>query len=776
MSETITSALPLPNNSTTTSFWTSLWERRVPQIIGSYLVASWALLQFIDWCVHRYLLSPNWVDLSFVLLLLMLPSVALVAFFHQTKTTSSYPKALKIGVPVNVLCTTVLLFLLFQNKNFNAVAKTVTVKNEQGEDIIRQVPDQSFRKQVAIFPFDNLTNDTSLNWLQYGISFLADYDLMQDMFMTTADGFALYPNIQKHHFSFHQTIPLALKIKIAEERHSPYFLTGAFNQDGQEYTLTTKLYETQSGKLRHTHTLKNSQLLDLIDELSLQLRQDLDIPQQHLSTTTDLPLSELTTQQFAALQAFIESIKSIRVDNDYVVAQQQLITATTIDSTFAFAQLYLAVTHAQMGQFDLAQAKTKATLDLSYKLPERIQYYAKSTHHTVTGDVEKRQRVLQVWTELYPDDSWAFQQLASFYYYRRKLPKALANYKKVLSLNGEQSSSLATVANILIELNQYDEAIEYYNRYQKLHPKEKNSYTQLGWAYEQKADLEQAQQYYEKALALSTDDLITSCAIGNILVKKGEFQKALEQYQDALTKSTTPTTQSRILGYLAFYYKFRGQYQKALSTFQEKWEVDKKIVPPLMAMFRSVRHLSLFAKAGQTEQAYTLLHRLKNESQPPISDALAIGYAQLYIEDKQFNKIDSTLAKAEATLTAMGDNNNVVPYLQAQAYEMEGKYEDAAKAYEAYLAKEPSADGLLTRLGTCYQKMGQLKKAEEYLTQELKRHPYEPEANYEWALCLLDKGKKEQAKVHLERAAKVLENADEQHEIAKKVGMALANL
>jgi hypothetical protein len=69
-------------------FTTELFRRRIPQILGAYLIASWAVLEFADWAVNRYLLSPYLVDFAFALLALMAPSVLLLAWFHGAPSTA----------------------------------------------------------------------------------------------------------------------------------------------------------------------------------------------------------------------------------------------------------------------------------------------------------------------------------------------------------------------------------------------------------------------------------------------------------------------------------------------------------------------------------------------------------------------------------------------------------------------------------------------------------------------------------------------------------------
>lgn len=47
-----------------------LLDRRVPQFVGLYLVGSWGFLEFLDWAVSRYFLSPALIDFTVALLLL----------------------------------------------------------------------------------------------------------------------------------------------------------------------------------------------------------------------------------------------------------------------------------------------------------------------------------------------------------------------------------------------------------------------------------------------------------------------------------------------------------------------------------------------------------------------------------------------------------------------------------------------------------------------------------------------------------------------------------
>ncbi|HQV31538.1 MAG TPA: hypothetical protein PKV71_06665, partial [Calditrichia bacterium] len=65
------------------SLFKSLIERGVFQVLGVYLGVSWGLIQFVDWVANRYGLSSHLPEFAFVLLLTMLPTVALLSYYHN---------------------------------------------------------------------------------------------------------------------------------------------------------------------------------------------------------------------------------------------------------------------------------------------------------------------------------------------------------------------------------------------------------------------------------------------------------------------------------------------------------------------------------------------------------------------------------------------------------------------------------------------------------------------------------------------------------------------
>jgi hypothetical protein len=138
-------------NSGKFSFVKYLLQRRVPHILGGYLVAGWIIVEFMDWLVKQYHISPHLVTFFLVALAAMIPTVLLLAFFHGESGRDQWTRVEKIGIPSNLLATIFLLIFFFHGRDLGATTTTVNLIDEQGKQIERLIPKSEFRKKLALF-------------------------------------------------------------------------------------------------------------------------------------------------------------------------------------------------------------------------------------------------------------------------------------------------------------------------------------------------------------------------------------------------------------------------------------------------------------------------------------------------------------------------------------------------------------------------------------------------------------------------------------------------
>jgi tetratricopeptide (TPR) repeat protein len=508
-----------------------LFRRRVPQILGVYLAAGWGMLEFTDWVVNRYSLSPHLIDLSLVAWALMIPTVLILAYFHGAPGRDRWTRVEKIGIPVNVLVAATVLVVMFAGRELGPVTRSVTVEDETGATVEREIPKSEFRKSLAIFHFDNATQDDSLDWLQYGIPLALQFDLSQDYFID----FRYHPHfsqrLKEEGYGDGTGVPLTLRRDIAEHFHMDHFVTGTLNRRDGALQVDVTLYNTHSGKPIGQHSYPLSDPLNLTDRISLQIKQDLGIPESHIEEAEDLPVAELMTTARDAFRSFVEAYGAAYVEGDWAVST---------DPGFAAAHLERFQAYTLINESDKGLQALETAMRQLYRLPERIRLGVKTQYYwLVKQDIEKAKATAAMHTELLPEDAAAHVQLATFHQLQREYDRAIAGYTRALELDPGQVELLLRIAEIYRESGDLEAALKYYRRYTEESPRDPRGFTALGDLYRLMGDHAGAREAYERALLLEGEHVPALVHLARLEVNVGEFPAAERHLQEALDDRRT---------------------------------------------------------------------------------------------------------------------------------------------------------------------------------------------------------------------------------------------
>jgi len=91
-----------------------LLKRRVPHILGSYIVAATSLVLFIEYLVDKYQFPPHYPVITLFGILAIIPSVIILAYFHGAPGKDEWTKIEKIGIPVNIIFIAAMLLVGYQ--------------------------------------------------------------------------------------------------------------------------------------------------------------------------------------------------------------------------------------------------------------------------------------------------------------------------------------------------------------------------------------------------------------------------------------------------------------------------------------------------------------------------------------------------------------------------------------------------------------------------------------------------------------------------------------
>ena len=107
----------------------------------------------------------------------------------------------------------------------------------------------------------------------------------------------------------------------------------------------------------------------MIDALSVELRDALDVPRGSARMVEDLPLAETYGESEAAFQSYISGLNARLFDNDFEASNAFFDAAVETDPGFVLAWFVKAINLVDAGDLRSAQEAISQAQALDYRLP-----------------------------------------------------------------------------------------------------------------------------------------------------------------------------------------------------------------------------------------------------------------------------------------------------------------------------------------------------------------------------------------------------------------------
>jgi tetratricopeptide (TPR) repeat protein len=756
-----------------------LFRRRVPHILGVYLAAGWAVLEFTDFLVNRFVLSPHLTDFAMLAWVLLVPSVLMLAWYHGAPGRDKWTKFEKIGIPTNLVVAAALLGAVFGGRDLGAATESVTVEDETGETVERTVPKGEFRKNLASFYFDNVSGDTALDWLQYGIPLALQSDLAQDIFLGVRDAGETRVRLREEGFSDGLGVPLPLKREIATQLHVGHFIVGDVSREAGELVVTMRLYETRRSKLIQERTFSGDDLFALADEMSVQLRHDLGVPTQVIEEGKDLPVSELLTASIPAYRSYVEAARAHIMAEDLGAMVTHLERAVARDPQFADAHFTLFGAYFNLNRMDEARAAAQAGMQFIYKLPERSQFELKAVYYwLVRQEADRALAAAGMYAELYPEDVEAHLLLSQFRYARGEIVRAVSALERALELEPNRVDVLLTAGGIHEGAGEFDAALGYYERYAAASPNDPGAFIRLGRFHRTRGEHEAAKRQFEKALIVDPDNVIAMTSLADVDRDLGRFERAVTGYDEALAAAVTTEQRAGIYDAYKSYYELRGQPIVAIDYMHRRFAEMERYAGPFNTLQQKLQNLHTYVAAGQADVAKDTLASIAKQLSPPNDVILALGQLNVYLALEDADSVEVAIEGLDRFIEAWGLEYARPMAIRAhgRVLEIRGDCSEAVVSYERTLELWPTGVEILVDIGRCYRKLQQFSEAEQNLTRLLEVRPYHPLAHHELALIYADSGDRDKALEHLRTALEVWSDADLVYQPAREAREKLAEL
>jgi tetratricopeptide (TPR) repeat protein/predicted Ser/Thr protein kinase len=753
------------------SFSQRLVQRRVPLVLGVYVVLAAVIVIALRWSVNHFPISPHLPAFIFAALAALLPVVLVLVYDRGRHAVS------KIGIPIYLIAATGALVGAFEDRYLGAATETVRVTDEAGNIIERALPKGQFRKRFALFYLDNEAGDPSLDWMSYGLSQLLRYELNQDTYVSYGLGFT-----HAHREAGYDKpvgSPLTLKREFANRFHYPRFVVGSFDREGDEFVVDIALYGTETGRPLTERRYRGENVFILIDTMSVQLRRDLEVPEYHISENTDLPVAEMFTSSPEAVMHYVNGVNAIWQDNDYKRAVAELDRAIEIDPAFAMAHWLLYGAHTSLNDGDKAQEAIRLALQHKYRLPESEQFALMNDYYEQQQDAEGMYENARRWAALHPEAAGAHEALADHYEQVNEFDAAITERKILFDIDPQRYWELHRIGDLYEKADDDDEALWYYQEYATLHPDKYDSFTTIGSFYRRRGDYDNARDYYKKALLIDPERMATRTELAEIERHTGNFEASLQQCEDSLERARTSSDSTTALWQLVEYHAFRGEAEKALRYQIAALDLMGRTTSPIQVIIVKLFTLATYVDAGRFDEAIAIARAIEDEAGVPfIKPMISAGFIITYAcnEDPSYlPEVEKYTDRFEEWMKATRSENFqwALEYCKTLVEFWRGNHAAALERIKSGLEAIPpdQVDNkvwMLTSAVEIARELEDYAEAHQFLDQLFELEPFSPEGHLEAARIYHAQGRTQEAIEHLKKALQVWENADPQHPRARR--------
>lgn len=635
-------------------FINQLFVRRVPQYLGLYVAATWMAVEIGEWVVERFGLAGETTTYLFIGMATLLPSVALFAWGHGAPGVDRWTTTERVFLPTNFIAAILVALNLVQPTTSIAATETKVVVNEEGVEQVFEVPRAEYRRRALVFFWRNLSGDSSIDWMRYGLPWLLQQDLSQNMFVSLRSpmGQSILSELRERQITDALDVDKSLQIELARARNVKHVLDGEFDLEGETYTLTVRVYDTDTRREREQLSVRGDDVLGLIDQLSAQLLDSLGVPEVAGDLGGDLAVADFVTDSLPAIEKLVTGMVRLRLQSDFEGAIEALEEALTIDGNLAVASQQLAGVNFLMGRTDQVSKHVADALRNGHRLTDADKYNLKGLDYHIKGDTKRRVAVYRLWTERYPHDASAWETLGESLMIQggqETNEAAFEAYSRAAELDPRNNSIPLTMANLEEVLGRPEEALARLTAYTDAFPDDTKPLMRRASIHSRLGQFEEARALLERATLIDDVSLDPILVLAQIDLYEGNLEQAEDRLASLAQIVQSPEQEAKVLTVEALTYRQAGRIKDYIDAIYRGDEVLAKFAPPLVRTFSTKFGLIIgYALIDDRAAAESELSAFQSAFTGTFAGFADFGYAAYYSTIKDLDKLEEYAGRARA--------------------------------------------------------------------------------------------------------------------------------
>ncbi len=743
------------------TFVQRLWERKIPQYLGSYLAIGFGLLQFLEFISGRYNLSNFWVDKYLLVWLIMIPAIIILIYFNgqlnpsTASGTLKWPKAVVAG---NTVIALLLGGFLFNGETANATSEVVQLTDEEGQTVTAVVPSLNKVKNVAVFQFENLTDNKDEEWWGIAFSSLLDLNLEQRSEFYTFSQFNLNGYYDRLGLTSFDLPSVGMQREIAQKSRNDYFTRISFDVEGDQYIFKGDLYSSRDGKSIFKIDAVANDPFEGIDLINQQIAENIPDALEELEDQLRLPSSSLITNNQEALKYHIQSRITFAKDPTALEEVVRLAKKSVeLDPTCSVCHFYVGDPLYGLGKRDESITYIRNAIRYGSSLPERMQFGPKAVLYSITDKMDAYLKLQEVRRQMFPYDFGAYSQLLPLYQTNYGIDSAKMLMQEAID-NGNIERGLLSMYDLQLENEEYAAAEATLDRFSQEFPDRDQDRMKYATIYENQGKLDEAREILLKEEMLDPLNTTIQTRLSYIDFKDGAIEKSNERVEQGLEESTTLSDSLNFLWIKAYFFHMTGQIQKAEEAY-DTFEFHGVKRTPINRMVTNTLYpkADLYYSTNQLNKVQGVLDRVLKYA-PQSSELYACMIDMMALaKDYNISMNADEFYNCPQAFESYGDGYTA--YVKTLILYHKKDYKACIKILNNDNGRVEAIFNDKYLLANIYAKAGKVDNAKKIIKKALDQKTDEPIYYYQMA-TFLENDDKLKAKEYLDIALKYWYNAD----------------
>jgi serine/threonine protein kinase/tetratricopeptide (TPR) repeat protein len=433
-------------------------------------------------------------------------------------------------------------------------------------------------RTVAVVGFENLTGETSYEYLRKAIPNLLITSLEQSKYLEIMSWERLNGLAGLEGKDFVTPADRDLWFDVCRREGVDAIVLGSFTKADNLFATDAKIYDVRTKNLLKSTGSRGegvgSILRTQIDELSREIAKGVGLSERDAAKSAK-SITEMTTASMEAYEWFLKGQEDF--DRYYFAdARVSFEKAAEKDPKFALAHFYLARVYSQLAEAPQAAEAMDKFKSLSQISPGKGEegLYMTALLAWMNKDLDGYVKGLQNVIKAYPGNKRAHAELAWFYKNEKRYPEAVAEFGKALAIDPNFGYAQNLLAYTYAEMNEIDKAIQAFDRYAASHPGDANPVDSMGDLNFLIGKFDLARAKYQQALALKPG-FASTWKLAYLYAMDGDYDAALRWVDYLIAHAQSDGMRADGHQWKGFYYALMGRLKEALGELGTAEELAK---------------------------------------------------------------------------------------------------------------------------------------------------------------------------------------------------------